>query len=75
MLSFQPRQLNPSRRSWTEGWVRPLRWEETDSERIGMASKKKPPARKSKRLSTAQIVFLVLTVVIILSFVLSLVHI
>jgi len=36
--------------------------------------KKKSPARKGKRISTAQIVFLVLTVVIILSFVLSLVH-
>jgi cell division protein FtsL len=36
--------------------------------------KKKLPARKTRRLSTAQIVFLVLTVVITLSLVLSLVN-
>jgi hypothetical protein len=34
--------------------------------------KGKPPIRKPRRASSAQIVFLVLTVVIILSFVLSL---
>ena len=44
------------------------------SERIRDVPKKKAPAKQSKRISTAQIVFLVLTVVIILSFVLSLVH-
>jgi hypothetical protein len=38
-------------------------------------SKARPRAKKSARPSTAQIVFFVLTIVIVLSFVLSLIHI
>ena len=38
-------------------------------------SKARPRAKKSTRPSTAQIVFFVLTIIIVLSFVLSLIHI
>jgi hypothetical protein len=38
-----------------------------------MAKRKALPSKKKTRLSTAQVVFLVLTIVLVLSFVLSLV--
>ena len=68
------RRHNPSRRSWSERKVPLHCLTEIPLERIRKVPKKKAPAKKGKRISTAQIVFLVLTVVIILSFVLSLIH-
>ena len=64
----------PSRRSWSDRGVSLQGLTGTPSERIREVPKKKAPAKKGKRISTAQIVFLLLTVVIILSFVLSLIH-